>query len=160
MLAARQPWSRRNSLRRYLLALVLACLLPVIAISGIAVWKAAVAFRNTATTRLADTALTLANAVENELESRLATLEAAVVSSRARDKTPSAVAAELERIGLGGQLTFFGSEDDASSNAALPINRLMTLPLPRLIMFPLCSIGTLMPWRITAFTFFCSPGLS
>jgi len=119
LLVARQPRPRRNSLRRYLLALALACLLPVIAISGIAVWKAAVAFRNTATTRLADTALTLANAVENELESRLATLEAAAISSRAQDKTPSAVAAELERIGLGGQLTFFSSADDAISNAAL-----------------------------------------
>ena len=119
LLAARQPRSRRNSLRRYLLALVLACLLPVIAISGIAVWKAAVAFRNTATTRLADTALTLANAVENELEGRLATLEAAVVSSRARDETSSVAAAELERIGLGGQLTFFGSAADAINNAAL-----------------------------------------
>lgn len=119
MLVASQSRPRRNSLRRYLLALALACLLPVIAISGIAVWKAAVAFRNTATTRLADTALTLANAVENELESRLATLEAAAISSRAQDKAPSAVAAELERIGLGGQLTFFGSADDAISDAAL-----------------------------------------
>ena len=119
MLVARQSRPRRNSLRRYLLALALACLLPVIAISGIAVWKAAVAFRNTATTRLADTALTLANAVENELESRLATLEAAAVSSRTRDKAPSAIAAELERVGLGGQLTFFSSADDAIRNAAL-----------------------------------------
>ena len=116
MLVATQPRPRRNSLRRYLLALALACLLPVIAISGIAVWKAAMAFRNTAITRLADTALTLANAVENELESRLATLEAAAVSSRARDKSPSAVAAELEQIGLGGQLTFFANTDDAISS--------------------------------------------
>ena len=119
MLVARQPRPRRNSLRRYLLALALACLLPVIAISGIAVWKAAAAFRNTATTRLADTALTLANAVENELDSRLATLEAAAVTSRTRDESPSAIAAELDRIGLGGQLTFFGSANEAISNAAL-----------------------------------------
>jgi diguanylate cyclase (GGDEF)-like protein/PAS domain S-box-containing protein len=118
LLVAGQPRPRGNSLRRYLLALALACLLPVIAISGIAVWKAAMAFRNSATTRLADTALTLANAVENELESRLATLGAVAVSSRTRDKTPSAVAAELEQVGLGGQLNFFGSAAEAISNSA------------------------------------------
>lgn len=58
------PFARR-SLRSYLIALVLAALVPAFGAAGLAVWSAATAYRDASAERLLDTARTLARAVES-----------------------------------------------------------------------------------------------
>lgn len=64
----------KRGLNSYLIALALACLLPVVAVSAVAVWSAGSAYRDAAVARLNDTARTLANAIEGELSSRFANM--------------------------------------------------------------------------------------
>lgn len=68
------PLGGRRPLRSYLAALILVALIPTMAAAGLAVWRAGVAFREASTTRLQDTARTLARAVEGELEHTTAML--------------------------------------------------------------------------------------
>ncbi len=56
--------------------LVLVCLLPILVISGYAAWRTGAAYRDTATARLSETALTIRNAIEAEIESRFTVLRA------------------------------------------------------------------------------------
>lgn len=63
-------------LNRYLLGLALACLLPIVIVSAIAIWQAGRAYKDSATKRLSDTSRTLADAIEGEIDARFATLSA------------------------------------------------------------------------------------
>lgn len=65
---------KRAGLNVYLLALSLACLLPVVAISAYAAWRTGDVYRSTATDRLRDTALTLASAIEADIEGKFTAL--------------------------------------------------------------------------------------
>lgn len=71
---------RAKGLYSYLLAFVLACLLPVIIASGLAAWQAGVAYRDTAAARLQDTSLTLAQAIEADLTGHFTLLRALAVN--------------------------------------------------------------------------------
>lgn len=97
---------RKKSLRSYLLALALACLLPVTVVSGFGVWKAGTAYRDTATSRLNDTARTIANAVESELEGRFAMLSvlAAAWSDLSGAKSSSSPISNFGNLGLPGEV--------------------------------------------------------
>lgn len=66
---------KQRGLNSYLLALALVCFLPVVMVSAVAVWHAGMAYMNTASTRLNDTARALANAIEGELAGRFATMD-------------------------------------------------------------------------------------
>ena len=57
----------RFSLRHYLIALVLAAVLPTIAVVTLAVWHAGTALRGAATSLLLDSAITMSGAIEREL---------------------------------------------------------------------------------------------
>lgn len=96
----------RWGLNTYLLALTLACLVPIITISGIAALKAGLAYRETAISRLNDTSLTLSNAVEADLEGRFTIL--AVVASiehlALRVGSARLSTTQFEGIGLDGEI--------------------------------------------------------
>lgn len=64
----------RAGINTHLVMLVLVCLLPIFAISGYAAWRTGAAYRDTATSRLSETALTIRNAIEAEIESRFTVL--------------------------------------------------------------------------------------
>ena len=82
----------------HLVMLVLVCLLPIFAIAGYAAWRTGAAYRDTATVRLSETALTIRNAIEAEIESRFT-----VLSTFATLWSPS---------GLGSRLILQGSRYD------------------------------------------------
>lgn len=96
----------RWGLNTYLLALTLSCLVPIMAISGIAVLHAGFAYKETATTRLNDTSLTLANAIEADLEGRFTIL--GVLPSfdplAAQMRSARLSMTRFEDIGLDGEI--------------------------------------------------------
>ncbi|MBB6468927.1 diguanylate cyclase (GGDEF)-like protein/PAS domain S-box-containing protein [Aminobacter lissarensis] len=107
-------WQGQRNLNSYLIALALACLLPVVAVSGIAVWSAGTAYKDAATARLNDTARTLANAIEGELDSRFANMS---VLAQHRETPNAEPLPEPEQWALG-----------ASNNVALiPSDRVPVL---------------------------------
>lgn len=83
-----KQWQRQRSLNSYLIALALACLLPVVAVSGIAVWSAGTAYRDAAVARLNDTARTLANAIEGEIAGRFANMSVLAQHRETPDSEP------------------------------------------------------------------------
>ena len=83
-----KQWQGQRSLNSYLIALALACLLPVVAISAIAVWSAGTAYKDAAVARLNDTARTLANAIEGEIESRFANMSVLAQHRETPDSEP------------------------------------------------------------------------
>jgi len=97
---------KRRGLHTYLVALVLAALLPGILAAGLAVWWASSAFRDTSLSRLTDIARTLARAVESSLEidaTMLATLDSLPASST---NTADSLRPWLDEVGsrLGGRV--------------------------------------------------------
>lgn len=100
---------RQRGLNSYLLALALVCFLPVVAVSGLAVWQAGCAYMNTATMRLSDTALTIANAIEGELQGRFTTME---LLAATWDQTDADLLPEnsLGKIGTSGELALVDTE--------------------------------------------------
>ena len=72
----KQVASRHAGINTHLVVLVLVCLLPILVISGYAAWRTGAAYRDTATSRLSETALTIRNAIESEIESRFTVLSA------------------------------------------------------------------------------------
>ena len=98
---------RSVGLNAYLLALSLACLVPVIAISGFAMWRAGEAYRETATTRLRDTAATLARAIEADVEGRFTVLATFATLRTFSDDVVSATLtpSRFKGIGLDGHIT-------------------------------------------------------
>lgn len=97
---------KRAGLNIYLFVLALVCLLPVVTISGIAVWRAGQAYKATATARLSDTARTLASAIEAEIEGRFTSLSAFSTLSPLTAQTDSIdlTASRFEGIGLDGKV--------------------------------------------------------
>lgn len=101
----------QRGLNSYLLALALVCLLPVLAISGLAVWHAGYAYMNTATTRLNDTASTLANAIEGELQGRFATMQVLAASWAQSHSDPISLPDQrFGKIGLNGDTALVDAE--------------------------------------------------
>lgn len=74
-----------TSLRTYLLALVAASLLPMLASGGMALWLAASHFRTTSSERLQETATSLAHALDTGMEQNIAALQLAAVADRSGD---------------------------------------------------------------------------
>lgn len=72
----KQVVSGRAGINTHLVMLVLVCLLPILMISGYAAWRTGAAYRHTATARLSETALTIRNAIEAEIDSRFTVLRA------------------------------------------------------------------------------------
>lgn len=107
----------KRGLNSYLIALALACLLPVVAVSGIAVWSAAAAYRDTAIARLNDTVRTLANAIEGELDSRFST---ATVLAQHREPDVALGEAELAGFGSGSTVTMVTKETIPALRARSP----------------------------------------
>lgn len=70
----KQDMPGRAGINTYLIVLMLVCLIPILVISGYAAWRTGEAYRDTATARLAETALTIRSAIEAELESRFTVL--------------------------------------------------------------------------------------
>jgi diguanylate cyclase (GGDEF)-like protein/PAS domain S-box-containing protein len=108
-----------------LLALAVVCLLPVIVLSGLAIWQAGQTYKDTAIKRLNDMSRTLANAVEGEIEGRFATLSArASVSSQAfQEDRPMISAAELAKISIEGQIDVVKAQDIAAFSLRIdPVN--------------------------------------
>lgn len=66
--------SARHPLRTYLIALVLVTLVPAFAAAAFAVWRAAESYQDASAARLLDTARTLAQAVESEVDNNLTLL--------------------------------------------------------------------------------------
>ena len=101
-----RPWRTRRPrtgrpFRTYLLTLVVVAVLPAFAVAGIAVWLNAVSHREASAARLLDTAHTLAQAVQSELENHatlLRTLAAALVIDRSNGAQLPAL---LKDAGLG-----------------------------------------------------------
>ena len=103
--------SVQRGLNSYLLALALVCLLPVIAVSALAVWHAGYAYMHTATTRLNDTAITLANAIEGELQGRFATMEVLAQSFGQPHAEPVPLSGEGSgKIGLDGEVALVDTQ--------------------------------------------------
>lgn len=98
-IAARIParipaWAaRRPGLRLHLLALVLAALIPALAIGGGAAWHLARSYRFSFETRLQDTTRALALFVDSELETRLTTALALAASPLAGESDLTAFSA-------------------------------------------------------------------
>lgn len=106
---ARQVGQR--GLNGHLFALALVCLLPVVAISGLAVWHAGHAYKKTAVARLNDTARTLAGAIEGELQGRIATFAALASSWEHAPADSSPMPADVAaRIGFGGDVALVEEE--------------------------------------------------
>lgn len=105
---------RSVGLNVFLLALALACLMPVIAISGFAMWRAGEAYRQTATTRLSDTAATLARAIEADIEGRFTALSAfAALRTFSGDVVSTTLtSSRFKGIGLDGQITLVAFDRD------------------------------------------------
>ncbi|MGK7867423.1 PAS domain S-box protein [Falsiroseomonas sp. E2-1-a20] len=82
---AAEPARRRWSLRRHLLVLVLAVLLPALVAGGVSAWHLANSYRHAFEARLQDTARALALFIDSELESSL-TAVAALASSPLLDR--------------------------------------------------------------------------
>lgn len=101
----------QRGLNSYLLALALVCLVPVIAVSALAVWHAGYAYMHTATTRLNDTAGTLANAIEGELQGRFATMEVLASSFAQPHAEPIPLSEKgFGKIGLDGEVALVDAE--------------------------------------------------
>lgn len=95
----------QRGLNSYLLALALVCLVPVIAVSALAVWHAGYAYMHTATTRLNDTAGTLANAIQGELQGRFATMEVLASSFGQPHAEPIPLSEKgFGKVGLDGEI--------------------------------------------------------
>lgn len=112
-------------LYQYLLLLALVCLLPVITLSGVAVWQAGQTYKDTAIKRLNDTSRTLANAIEGEIEARFATLGArASMSSQVHhEDRPMISAAELAKISIEGRVDVVKAQDLAAFSLRVdPVN--------------------------------------
>lgn len=108
---AKQGGLGPRGLNGYLFALALVCLLPVVAISGLAVWHAGHAYKKTAVARLNDTARTLAGAIEGELQGRIATFAALASSWGHAPADPSPMPAEVAaKIGFGGEVVLVEEE--------------------------------------------------
>lgn len=104
-------WVGQRGLNSHLFALALVCLLPVVAISGLAVWHAGHAYKHTATTRLNDTARTLASAIEGELHGRIATIAALAASGKHGPAVSSPMPADVAAtIGFGGEVAIVEAE--------------------------------------------------
>ncbi len=105
---------RSVGLNVYLLALAIACLMPVIAISGFAMWRAGEAYRETATTRLSDTAATLARAIEADIEGRFTALTTfATLRTFSSDTVLTTLtSSRFKGIGLDGQITLVAFDGD------------------------------------------------
>lgn len=105
---------RSVGLNVYLLALTLACLLPILAISGFAMWRAGEAYRETATTRLSDTAATLARAIEADIEGRFTALTTfATLRTFSGDMVLTTLtSSRFKGIGLDGQVTLVAFDAD------------------------------------------------
>lgn len=71
----------RRRLRTYLVALVLATLVPTLLAGAFALWRTADSYREASGNRLADTARTLAHAIERNLGSKTALVEALAAPS-------------------------------------------------------------------------------
>lgn len=95
-------------LNRYLLGLALACLLPIVIVSAIAIWQAGRAYKDSATKRLSDTSRTLADAIEGEIDARFATLSArAALLSHTKSDGHAPPSPKLMRgINLEGDIAF------------------------------------------------------
>jgi diguanylate cyclase (GGDEF)-like protein/PAS domain S-box-containing protein len=108
--------SRRNKrLYVFLLAFALACLFPIVTITGIAVWKTSEAYRQTATARLDDTSKTLARAVEADLDGRFALLQllaALAIQEDGRENPGSIAASLLGNTAVGGEIRLFDASGD------------------------------------------------
>ncbi|MEN5082685.1 EAL domain-containing protein [Bosea sp. TWI1241] len=78
----------RRPLRRYLTALVLVALLPVIVSACVAVWRAGSAFRDASADQLLDTAQALSRAVEGEVNRMVTLLRVTARSAPAGNATP------------------------------------------------------------------------
>ncbi|WP_395448162.1 diguanylate cyclase domain-containing protein [Aminobacter sp. UC22_36] len=103
-----KKWRGQRGLNSYLVALALACLVPVVAVSGIAVWSAGTAYKDSAVARLNDTARTLANAIEGELDSRFGTM-AVLAQHRETDIT---ALGEADLAGFGADSTVMTVSSD------------------------------------------------
>lgn len=105
---------RGVGLNVYLLALALACLLPILAISGFAMWRAGEAYRETATTRLSDTAATLARAIEADIEGRFTALTTfATLRTFSGDTVSTTLtSSRFKGIGLDGRITLVAFDGD------------------------------------------------
>lgn len=104
---------RSVGLNVFLLALTLACLLPIVAISGYAVWQAGDAYRMTATTRLSDTAATLARAIESDIEGRFTALTtiSALRTFSAEAASATLTSSRFKGIGLDGEVALVAFAD-------------------------------------------------
>lgn len=95
---ARDADARGNSrfaLRHYLIALVLAAVLPTIAVVTLAVWHAGTALRTAATSLLLDSAMTMSGAIERELGNSVSLLAGIAGHMQHASSGPSAVGAGL-----------------------------------------------------------------
>jgi len=114
----------------YLIVLMMVCLIPILVISGYAAWRTGEAYKDTATARLAETALTIRSAIEAELESRFTVLStfATLWTPNGRDDRLRLQAGPYAGIGLTGEvqiIEFEGSRPVASaSEQALATARL------------------------------------
>lgn len=109
------PGDHRHGLRSHLVTLALVCLLPVILVSSLAVWKTGMWYKATATERLADKTRTMANAVEQEIRNRMTIL---TLLSQTSGVTPAGsdqqLGEGLDTIGLKGDINYVaaGSKGD------------------------------------------------
>ena len=105
-MSSRIDAGRRAGLNVYLLALALACLVPVVAVSGFAAWRTGAAYKSTAATRLSDTALTLASAMEADIEGRYTALSTFAALWPLTTQTGELVlrSSRFEGIGLDGEV--------------------------------------------------------
>lgn len=117
---------RQKKLYVFLLAFALACLFPIITVTGIGVWKTGEAYRQTATARLDDTSKTLARAVEADLDGRFALLRllASVAMKVDGAETSGLVSGSLiDDVVVEGDVRLFGQSEDKDMVGAAGLAR-------------------------------------
>ncbi|PWK71727.1 diguanylate cyclase [Aminobacter sp. AP02] len=159
----------QRGLNSYLLALALVCLLPVIAVSAFAVWHTGYAYMDTATTRLNDTASTLANAIEGELQGRFSTMEVLASSFGQSHGNPIPLSETgFGKIGLDGEIALVDTQSMHLLRSRTPVAAGTALtalqnqsPLVSNIVIrdnrPILSLALPIPGREAAFVLTTSP---
>lgn len=97
---------RRASLNVYLVALALICVIPMLVVSAYATWRTGNAYKQTATARLSDTALTLASSIESDIDSHFTALSviASLWPLQTQSGTFNLTSSRFDGIGLDGQV--------------------------------------------------------